>query len=87
LIGWTEAEIADLRACEQRVIDAEANIEDIFDRLGGTFQARSGFGEGVFKPKSSVDRFYLNDDLTIISPPASTRAALVLSAVGCDWRA
>ena len=29
----------------------------------------------------------MSENATKREPPASTRAALVLSAVGCDWRA
>src|SRR5580700_515505 len=47
-------------------------------------QVRAGFTAGAPSP---VDRFYLNRERAIVSAPASTRAALVLSAVGCDWRA
>jgi hypothetical protein len=39
---------------------------------------------GAMRPK--VEHFYLSEDDRIIAVPASTRAALVMSAVGCEWR-
>jgi hypothetical protein len=79
LVGWSPAQIAELRAREQIVMDGEAKLLRMF---GGFASIQSGA-----VPKSPVERFFLSSDLAIIAPPASTRAALVLNAVGCDWRA
>ena len=48
------------------------------------FRCRAGF---TTEDPSPVDRFYMDRDRAIVSQPASTRAALGMSAVGCDWRA
>ena len=48
------------------------------------FRARAKIGWEI-DSIASVDRSFLKGD-AIVSPPASSRAALVLSAVGVDWR-
>jgi hypothetical protein len=60
-------------------MDGEARILRAFSRFGSI---QSG-GD----PRYPVDRFFLSPDLAVIASPASTRAALALNAVGCDWRA
>jgi hypothetical protein len=62
-----------------------AQIDADFYTKCCNFHFRAGLSGGVIE--SPVDRYYVAPDMTIVSPPASTRAALVLSAVGCDWRA
>jgi hypothetical protein len=66
---------------EARLVQLDAELQAEFCH----FRARSRLGEG--ERTAPVDRFYLGQNETILSAPASTRAALVLSAVGCDWRA
>jgi hypothetical protein len=68
-----------LRA-EQRVADIEAEFRAEWCH----FRARASLGGKLHQ--SPVDQFYLTRDMAIVSPPASTRAALVLSAVGIDWK-
>jgi hypothetical protein len=70
------------------ILRAEERLDELYADIRARrhhFRARAQFGGGAFR--SAVDRFYLTPDMAIVSPPASTRAALVLSAVGCDWRA
>ena len=66
---------------EARIAEIQAEFEAEFCH----FRARARLG-GADDLKTPVDRFYFTPDMAIVSPPASTRAALVLSAVGCDWR-
>ena len=77
LVGWPQAKIAELRAREQSVIDGEDRIA----RMLRAMRPGAVVREGSPKPQSPVERFFLG------ASPASTRAALVLSTVGCDWRA
>ena len=78
--GMSDREAANLMQRKARAAELEAK----FIAENCHFRARAQFGGGAFR--SPVDRFYLTRDMAIVSPPASTRAALVLSAVGCDWR-
>jgi hypothetical protein len=78
--GWSADEIGDYRRSEEKV----TRLEDEFRAEWRHFRARAKLGGNLFK--SPVDRHYLSEDMAIVSPPASTRAALVLSAVGVDWR-
>jgi hypothetical protein len=77
LVGWPQAKIAELRAREQSVIDGEDRIA----RMLRAMRPGAVVREGSSKPQSPVERFFLG------ASPASTRAALVLSTVGCEWRA
>jgi hypothetical protein len=79
--GWDDGEIRDYLDAEQRLYKVRAD----FQADWCNFRARARMTPG--ETTSPVDRFFLNRDRAIVSPPASTRAALVLSAVGCDWRA
>jgi hypothetical protein len=78
--GWGTGEIADYQRAEENM----TRIEDEFIAEWCHFRARAKLGGELFK--SPVDRHYLSEDMAIVSPPASTRAALVLSAVGINWR-
>jgi hypothetical protein len=79
-VGWSTSEIAGYRRAEENMI----RVEDEFRAEWCHFRARAKLGVDLFK--SPVDRHYLSDEMAIVSPPASTRAALVLSAVGINWR-
>ena len=50
-------------------------------RLSALLETMRPHGPGRSSPVAPVDRYF------ITASSASTRAALVLSAVGCDWRA
>jgi hypothetical protein len=78
--GWADSDIRAYLGAEQRLTQVRAD----FIAECCNFHFRAGFTAGDPSP---VDRFYLNRERAIVSAPASTRAALVLSAVGCDWRA
>jgi hypothetical protein len=80
MVGWDDSNIREYLGAEQRL----AQIETDFRAECCNFRFRSGF---TAEDPSPVDRFFLNRDRAIVSPPASTRAALVMSAVGCEWRA
>jgi hypothetical protein len=69
-----------IRRAEERV----AKIETDFIARHCHFRARANLGATVFE--SPVDRYYLTPGMEIISPPASSRAALVMSAAGVNWR-
>jgi hypothetical protein len=77
---WDDSDIRGYLRAEQRLFQVRAD----FQADWCNFRARAGMTAGDPSP---VDRYYVAPDMTIVSPPASTRAALVLSAVGCDWRA
>jgi hypothetical protein len=81
MAGWSDS-------CVREYLGAEQHLDQIEARFRSeccNFRFRAGF---TAERPSPADRFFLNrDDLTIVSPPASTRAALVMSAVGCEWRA
>jgi hypothetical protein len=80
MVGWSEEDIAGYQRAEANV----TRIEDEFRAEWCHFRARAKLGGNIFK--SPVDRHYLSEDMAIVSPAASTRAALVLSAVGVNWR-
>jgi hypothetical protein len=80
LEGRSGSDVAAILRAEERLDELYADIRARWHH----FRARAQFGGEVFR--SPVDRLYLTRDMAIVSPPASTRAALVLSAVGCDWR-
>jgi hypothetical protein len=77
--GWDESDIRGYLGAEQRLFQVRAD----FQADWCNFRARAGMSAGG----SPVERFFMNRDRAIVSSPASTRAALVLSTVGCDWRA
>ena len=79
MVGWSDDHIREYLGAEQHLAEVEAN----FRADCCNFHFRAGF---TAEDPSPVDRFYMNRDRAIISPPASTRAALVMSAVGCEWR-
>jgi hypothetical protein len=81
MAGWDDSHIREYLGAEHRLAQVDAD----FRAECCNFRFRAGF---TAERPSPVDRFFLNrGDLTIVSPPASTRAALVMSAVGCEWRA
>jgi len=77
--GWSEDRVSAYLRAEANVDRVEANF--IAECCHFRARAKWGMVDG-----SPVDRFYLTPDMQIVSPPASTRAALVMSAVGVDWR-
>jgi hypothetical protein len=79
-VGWSDDDIAGYRRADENM----TRIEDEFRAEWCHFRARAKLGGNLFK--SPVDRHYLSEDMAIVSPAASTRAALVLSAVGVNWR-
>jgi hypothetical protein len=79
-VGWSSDGIANYWRAEENMM----RVEDEFRAEWCHFRARAKLGGGLFK--SPVDRHYLSEDMAIVSPAASTRAALVLSAVGVNWR-
>jgi len=80
MTGWPVSDVERMLEIRKRQEQSTRECALIFWNL----HARAGLRDGKFK--SPVDRFYVSEDMAIISPPASTRAALVLGAVRCDWR-
>jgi hypothetical protein len=81
VVGWSSDDIANYRSAAENM----TRVEDEFRSEWCHFRAPAKLGGDLFK--SPVDRHYLSENMTIVSPPASTRAALVLSAAGVNWRA
>jgi hypothetical protein len=88
MAGLDDASVSQIGAAiALEYLGAEQHIKRVHAEFRAkccNFRMRSGFTED---DPSLVDRFYLSPDRAIVSPPASTRAALVMAAVGCDWRA
>jgi hypothetical protein len=80
MVGWSNDEVARYMRAEENV----ARIKADFMAEHCHFRARAKIGWEI-DSIASVDRSFLKGD-AIVSPPASSRAALVLSAVGVDWR-
>lgn len=78
--GWDDSHIREYLGAEQRLVQVRA----YFRAECCNFHFRAAF---TAEDPSPVDRFFLNRDRAIVSPAASTRASLVMSAVGCEWRA
>jgi hypothetical protein len=82
---WPASNVKRMLEMQRRYTQMEEQQRKSWNDRFETFHARANLRDGKFK--SPVDRFYVSADMAIVSPPASTRAALVLGAVGCDWRA
>jgi hypothetical protein len=89
MAGWSTGDISKYLLAEQVLLRHERNM------MEASIEQHAKFRNFQFLAASSaeqrpaagiVDRFYLDGD-RVVSPPPSTRAASVLSIVGCDWRA